>query len=214
MFFPSKKSTLVHKKNFLFIVAIISLFLMVSCENDMNTINTLVANKNLPEFTAKNVEMIISDTGNVIAYMTTKQLDRYNTERPYIEMPKGVKVLFYDSLMHVNASLSANYAINYEVDKIMDVRNNVIVINVKGERLNTEHLVWNQKTEKIYSDAFVKVTTKDEIIRGTGLYADQQFDHWKITHVTGTIMVKNDKEEENDSTETKKKKPRTTNHKP
>ena len=153
---------------------------------------------------AKDVEMIISDSGNVIAYMTTKQLDRYNIERPYIEMPKGVKVLFYDSLKRVNASLSANYAINYENEKVMDVRSNVIVVNVKGQVLNTEHLVWNQKTKRIYSDVFVKVTTQDEIIKGTGLDADEQFDKWKITHVTGTIMVKNDKEGENDSTNTKK----------
>ncbi|NVO01381.1 MAG: LPS export ABC transporter periplasmic protein LptC [Bacteroidetes bacterium] len=198
----SKKNSIFSKKNLLFICSIFLLFLS-ACENDMKVINSLVADKKLPEMSAKDVEMIISDSGNVIAYMTTKQLDRYNFERPYIEMPKGVKVLFYDSLKRVNASLSASYAINYENEKVMDVRSNVIVVNVKGQVLNTEHLVWNQKTKRIYSDVFVKVTTQDEIIKGTGLDADEQFDKWKITHVTGTIMVKNDKEGENDSTNTK-----------
>jgi LPS export ABC transporter protein LptC len=202
MFFSLKKIVVIFKKSLLFNLLIFIVF-FTSCENDMKTINTLNANKNLPEFSAQDVEMIVSDSGNVIAYLVTKQLDRYNVERPYLEMPKGVKVLFYDINMHIKASLSANYAINYENDKIMDARNNVVVVNVKGERLNTEHLVWNQRTEKINSDVFVKITTKDKIIKGTGMNADQQFNHWIITHVTGTMMVKNDKEEEKDSTDTK-----------
>ena len=31
------------------------------------------------------------------------------------------------------------------------------VINGKGEKLETEHLVWDQKTEKITSDLFVTI---------------------------------------------------------
>ena len=46
----------------------------------------------------------------------------------------------------------------------MEARKNVVVVNEKGETLNTEHLIWDERSEKLKSDEFVKITRKDEII--------------------------------------------------
>jgi LPS export ABC transporter protein LptC len=73
---------------------------------------------------------------------------------------------------------------------IVEAKKNVVVINEKNEKLNTEHLIWNEKTKKIYSDEFVKITTPDEIIYGTGFEADQDFSRYKIMNIKGTITVK------------------------
>lgn len=68
----------------------------------------------------------------------------------------------------------------------------------KGEKLNTEHLIWNEDSAKIYTDEFVKITTTDEIIMGEGMEANQDFSKWKIYKIRGTINVK----EESDSLQT------------
>ena len=60
----------------------------------------------------------------------------------------------------------------------------------KGEKLNTEHLFWDEKKEMIYSDVFVKITTKDEIIMGEGLESNQDFSRYKFKKIKGTISVK------------------------
>ena len=62
----------------------------------------------------------------------------------------------------------------------------------KEEILNTEHLIWLQKEEKIYTEEFVKITTPDEIIYGDGLEANQQFTKYRIKNIKGTIAVDED----------------------
>ena len=42
----------------------------------------------------------------------------------------------------------------------MEAKNTVKVKNVNGDLLETEHLIWNEKTEMIYTEEFVKITTK------------------------------------------------------
>ena len=107
-------------------------------------------------------------------------------------MTEGIKVLFYDSLLNVASTLTSNYAIQQVSKKIMEAKNNVVVINDKGEKLNTEHLIWNEDSSKIYSDVFVKITTKEEIIMGEGMEANQDFSKWKIYKIKGTINIKED----------------------
>jgi hypothetical protein len=64
---------------------------------------------------------------------------------------------------------------------------------VKGEVLNTEELRWDQDSGKIYTDQFVRITTPDQIITGTGLVSDQSFSDWEILNVSGTLNVPHDK---------------------
>ena len=71
----------------------------------------------------------------------------------------------------------------------MEVKYNVEVVNVNGEKLNTEHLIWDEQKKKIISDDFVKITTAKEIIMGKGLEANQDFTQYEIKEVTGTIRV-------------------------
>jgi LPS export ABC transporter protein LptC len=63
-------------------------------------------------------------------------------------------------------------------------------VNSERDRLNTERLVWDQKTAEITSNAFVKVTRKDEVITGTGLRANQDFSKYRITKISGIVKVK------------------------
>ena len=72
----------------------------------------------------------------------------------------------------------------------MIARKNVVVVNEKGEQLNTENLVWDEKSEKLLSNEFVKITSKDEIIYGTGFEANQNFSKYKIFNIKGTISLK------------------------
>jgi LPS export ABC transporter protein LptC len=86
--------------------------------------------------------------------------------------------------------LDANYAISHENEKIIEVRNDVRLENVKGERLNTEKLTWNQASKKIYTDQFVKITTPDEVIYGDGFESNQNFTEYKIFKIRGILSLK------------------------
>ncbi|PSR05344.1 MAG: LPS export ABC transporter periplasmic protein LptC, partial [Bacteroidetes bacterium SW_11_45_7] len=89
-----------------------------------------------------------------------------------------------------------DYGIAYEDRDEMTVRDNVVVINTKGEKLNTEELIWEREKEKIYSDKFVKVKREDEIIMGKGLVSNQKFTEYTIKDIRGTINVESEEFEE------------------
>jgi lipopolysaccharide export system protein LptC len=76
----------------------------------------------------------------------------------------------------------------------MEAVNQVQVLNSQGDLLETEHLIWNQETEKVYTEEFVKITTKDEVIFGKGLESNQDFTKYVIKKISGTIMLNNSDE--------------------
>ena len=63
------------------------------------------------------------------------------------------------------------------------------VKNVNGDLLETEHLIWNEKKEIVYTEEFVKITTKNEVIYGKGLVSNQDFTKYTIKKISGTIML-------------------------
>lgn len=163
--------------------------MLFSCRSDLETIETITRQEAGPLESAFNVEIVYSEHGHTRMILKAAQMDRYENGTPYLELPKGLHVVFYDTLHRETSSMTAKYAIHYEDTDIIKARNDVVVINEAGERLNTEELVWDQHNERIYSDKFVKVTTEDEVLYGEGFEADERFDQWRILQTHGTFMI-------------------------
>jgi hypothetical protein len=64
------------------------------------------------------------------------------------------------------------------------------VVNKNGEKLETEKLVWDESRHRIYTDAFVKITTAKEVIMGKGMESNQDFTKCEIKQVTGQIQLR------------------------
>jgi LPS export ABC transporter protein LptC len=163
---------------------------LASCQTEVVDINVLEAAMNsIPVETSKNIEIIYSDSAIVRAKLSSPHLDNYKVENPYNEMPEGLTVLFYTPELEIESTLTANYGIRYIDQGVVEVKDNVIVVNKKGEKLNTERLLWDENTKRIFSDNFVKITTKEEIILGEGFESDQNFSSYKIFKIKGTISI-------------------------
>lgn len=176
-------------KYFFFIPMIYIIGMFYSCENDVKEVNEIFQMDGLPMQEGKNVEILYSKNGKIEFKLNAPVLNRYEGEKPYNEMPEGVHVEIYDSLDNITTSLTADYAIDRSSEQLMEARENVIVINAKGEKLNTEKLIWDQKTGLITSDVFVKITTEDQIIMGDGLESNQDFSKYKIKEIRGIINI-------------------------
>ncbi|HRH64882.1 MAG TPA: LPS export ABC transporter periplasmic protein LptC [Bacteroidia bacterium] len=137
-------------------VLCVPLFLLISCENDLNKVKLYGKGEKAPSESAKNIKILYSDSARVQVEVTAPVLDRYESENPYIEMTKGLRAIFYDSQLNVKSRLDADYGIRSEREQKMEARKNVVVVNQKGDRLNTEHLIWDEKKQKLLSDEFVK----------------------------------------------------------
>jgi len=180
-----------------FIVLTVSVF-FTGCENSMEEIELLSSNTvELSASTSKNVYLNFSDSARTKIKLFAPVLDQYsNKEIPYDLMPEGITIQFIDSLGNIEAEVKANYAIHYPKTNILELSNDVRVYNLDGDRLNSEHIIWNSNTQKITSDDFVKITTGDEIIYGDGFEANQDFTDYRISHIKGIISIDEDAEDE------------------
>ncbi len=171
------------------ILLLISCFADYSCENDMKEVNQLTSPYEASSESGKDIEVLYSNLGHIKAKLTAPTMLRFRVKEPYTELPDGLKVLFYNEEAKVESQLTAGYGISYEKSDEMKVRNNVEAISVKGDKLNTEELIWNQKSQRISSDKFVKITTRDEIIFGDGFESNQDLSNYKIRKIRGTIRL-------------------------
>ena len=167
---------------------------MFSCSNSMQEIKAISFVDTFPVETGKNVEIVYSDSARIQAIVKAPVYRRYLGKDPYLEMPDGIDVTFYDSAMNVSMHMTSKYAIKYDKKNVMEAKHDVVVINAAGEKLNTQHLIWNEQTRRIYTNVFVRITQKDKVLLGDGLDADDSFSKWIIPKPRGTFYINTDEE--------------------
>lgn len=165
---------------------------LLACENDLKEVRNFTQNDTLPQQEGFDIDVQYNDSGRIKARLHAPKIEEYAGDKPYTELPEGINLKFYDDSFKVHTSLTARYAIRREREKIMEARNNVVVVNVKGEQLNTEHLVWDGMRRRIYTKAAVKITTADQIIMGKGLDSDETFTDYTIDSVTAVLTLKDE----------------------
>lgn len=169
-----------------------SFFALISCNADEEKLKKVSKIKiDTGVERATEVTINYTDSGFLRAKIYSPLIEHYQQKaEPYSEMKKGVKGFFYDNNGKIESSLTAEYAISYETRRIIIVKNNVRVLNMRGEEMETEKLIWDQQKEKIYTDKFVKIKTPDEILYGNGLESNQSFTQYRINKLRGRITVK------------------------
>lgn len=167
-----------------------SMYLLTGCRNDPKEIDALVNKGNMQEDKATDVTMLFSENGHVKAKIYTKEFVKNEVAKPpYTDMRKGVNVDFYNDSLGIESTLTARYARYYDKQGNVLVRDSVVMVNKKGERLNTEELVWNQSIRKIFTEKFVRITTPTQIMYGDGLEANEDFSWYRIIHPKGIVQV-------------------------
>lgn len=156
----------------------------------MDQARLIVSRANVNIEKGKQVEINYSDNGVVRIKAIAPTATRFNKDKPYFEFSDGIKILFYNEQHNIESTLTAKYATAYENSHSMTARDSVVVINSKGEVLNTDELIWDEDKKIIYSNSFVKIRTPDEIIYGNGMTANENFTGYVIKNITGTIKVK------------------------
>ena len=175
----------------LIILPAVLLLLAPSCSKKLETVRKSAV-ESLPSMTVRDFVTSYSDSALRQVEMSSPLVERYtNRKPPYSEFREGIHVLFYDGNKSPVGSLSSKYARVMEDKRIWELKDSVIAINEKNEVLETELLYWDQPKEIVYTDRFVKLTSSDQIVMGTGLESDSRFLKPKIRNV-GAIIYLND----------------------
>lgn len=175
------------------ILAVLLGLMLSSCgQDDLKNVTTVSAKKvALTKDRSYEVEIIYSDSAIVKGKGFAPVLDKVTpaTGGAYSEMPEGVKIEFYDAYLQVTSSITSNYAINKEAERITIFKKNVRVVNDQMT-FTTEELTWDENTATYFSPSGT-VTTKDgTVIAGASFSAPQDLSTYKIVKASGSGYVK------------------------
>ena len=163
---------------------------LASCNNNTQEIQELMSKTNIQEDKAEDVMIIQSEGGKVKARLFAKEFVINEVSMPpFWEMRKGLKVEFYDDSTRVENTVTARYARYYEQQGNIILRDSIKIVSRKGDELETEELIWNQKLRKFYTEQFVKITTPTQVMYGDGLEANEDFTWYQITNIKGILQV-------------------------
>ena len=174
------------------LMIIVCIMFISSCERKLPVIpkSDLLT---LPSLTARGVQTILNDSGRIQLIMTSPLIEQYDKADPqYSEFRSGIKVDVYNGKQKPDAKVTAKYG-KCTKNNLWELRDSVVVINEKNEKLETELLFWNQEKDHIYTDRFVKKTSEDEVIQGIGFESDSHLLSRKILKVTAEINLPDEK---------------------
>ncbi len=166
--------------------------LLGACKNDnIEKVRIITAADNLPMEEGSNILLNYTDSGFVKAKVFAPVMQRFDNEkRNQSVMPKGITAYFYDKNKKITSYIKSKYAVRDDQQRTMTAKYDVIVVNIKGDTLRTESLVWDEKTNLISTNEAVKITTKNDIIYGDGLETNSAFNPYKILKIRGIVSIK------------------------
>ncbi|HZY37799.1 MAG TPA: LPS export ABC transporter periplasmic protein LptC [Mucilaginibacter sp.] len=163
-----------------------------SCENSLNDIKKIASKEeDRPISTSTNVEVIYSDSAKVKARMTTPlMVELDDPKNAYHEMPKGVKVVFYEDDLSVKGTITSDYAIQKDKENIIDFKKNVVVTNAQGQTFTSDELIDDVGNKKFYTYKPVEINMGNgDVMRGVGAHCNATMYPWTIDHSIGTFHV-------------------------
>lgn len=165
------------------------------CENEIERINLLVDDTQIPRVKGKNITVIYSDSARVKVQILAPAYQQFSdVERPYMEFPEGIEVYFYNDSMRIESEITADYTEYFTEERLWHATGNVVARRFdNGDALNTEELYWDEVNELIYSDAYTRIQNEDGIFYGKrGFESDQNLNNWQLKGTSGTVNVQNE----------------------
>lgn len=176
--------------------ATVMFILFPACSGgEKNMAEAITERDSLPSMRTLGVTTLISDSGITRYKIITEEWEIYDKKNPpYWAFEKGVYLEKFDTLFHIDASIKADTAYYYEKKKLWELRNNVHIRNLKGDKFDTHLLFWDEKEEKIYSSKPIHIEQADgTIINGQyGFKSNQQLTDFEVYNSSGVILVEND----------------------
>lgn len=185
------------------VVVMLQFLLATSCNKETKEVVEVTFD---PETTytmkATEVASLISDSGVTRYRLNAKEWLVFDkAKEPFWYFPEGIYVEKFDTLFQTEASIKADTAYYYTKRELWHLINNVNIESLKGDRFETSELFWNQKTEKVYSNKYIRIIRSegDTTIGKYGFESNQDMTEYFIFKSAATIPFS---ESSSDSTST------------
>lgn len=181
---------------------IVMLFLLSACSKKKQPTTEAITNRDsVPIMVTHGVSTYISDSGVVRYKIITdewKVFDRLDPSRWTFE--QGVYLEKFNNDLSIEATILADTAYYYDKEELWELRGNVHIENEQDEKFDTQLLFWNQKSQTVYSDQYIRIRQQKRIITGIGFTSNQNFTQYTIKQTQGIFPVKeNENVDEDDA---------------
>ncbi len=162
-----------------------------SCSGqDKQFADAITERDSLPVLETRGVSTLISDSGVVRYRITTPLWQVFDRKNPsHWAFEEGVYLETFDENFQTQASIQADTAYYFDGQRLWELDGNVEIKNLKGEEFKTQQMFWNQNTQRVYSDKFIRIRQTDRIITGHGFESNQQMTVYRIFRPEGIFYV-------------------------
>ena len=189
----NKSRNILFKANSILLLFVFLFLLMCCAPNKTEDINAITNSEEFPSISYKDLDAIVTDSGKLKNRLITPELLQFDKrEEPIIDFPQGLHFFSYNEEGSIESQIKCNTAVYYQKTELWELRNDVEVVNAKGEVVNTELLYWDTKKKRIYSDQFVKITSTDNVFTGNSFETNEKIDPYVLTKVRGEMDIKED----------------------
>lgn len=197
-------SNLTFHKHFGFSVAFlvtVMMFLSAACSSDKATYLPRFENRAVvPGMFTDSVTTLISDSGRIRYRVISEIWKVYDkASDPYWYFPKKIYFERFDDSLRVESIVQSDTARYFSRRRLWELKKNVMLISLNGEKFETALLYWDQRQQRIYSDSFIRIEKKDQTIMGYGFESNESLTKYTIFKPEGPINIDS---EESDSLET------------
>lgn len=174
-----------------FVGAIVTVCAVVSCSGEKKDfIDISVDNETVPTMKTFEVETLVSDSG-IIRYKITAPswLVFEEAKEPRWTFGQGLQLEKYDNNHAVDATFECDSAIYLSQRRLWEFIGYVNMTNMAKEHFETEHLFWDQRDRKVYTDSFIHIEKSDRIIEGYGFVSNESMSDYSVNRVSGIFPV-------------------------
>lgn len=164
---------------------------LISCgDDDLKKAAKLGKKVSLDTNRTMGVEIIYSDSAKVKAKGYAPVLDKITPVNGAIfqEMPKGVKIEFLDETMKITGSITSDYAIMKQTEKLTIFKKNVVVVN-QTLTFNTEELTWDENKQMFFSPKGIVTKPDGSFANAVNFSAPQDFSYYNAGSGYGETYV-------------------------
>ena len=173
------------------VLAAVMFVLFPACSGrGKNLAEAVSENDTLPSMKTLGVSTLISDSGITRYKVEAEEWLIYDKKNPpYWAFEKGVYLEKFDTLFRIEASIKADTAYYHEKKKLWELKGNVQIMSLRGDKFQTDLLFWDEKKEKVYSDKYIQIEQDDKVIRGYGFESNQDLTEYEIKNTTGIFTI-------------------------
>jgi len=148
----------------------------------------IAISRNLPDQESWNSTIEFTDSGVTKAVLNAGHAVVFeNQNRTFLG--DSVRVDFFDDGGKHTSYLTSDSAIVNNQTNDLEAIGRVYAHNDSGTSLWTQRLFWNNKTQKVTSDVFVRIVSPRETIQGVGFQSDRDLGNYTIFNVSGESKV-------------------------